>query len=61
MTPVLCDNRAEGSPRRSSESFSSGFRADLDTGDLDVRLAVSMRSRRGPEPVLSKVEGMRFW
>jgi hypothetical protein len=39
----------------------SGFRADLDTGDIDVRLTVSMRSKRGPEPVLSKVEGMCFW
>jgi hypothetical protein len=40
MTPVLCDNRAEGSPRRSSESFLSGFRAGLDSGDFDVGLAV---------------------
>ena len=43
---------ADGSPRRSSVSFSSGFRAGLDTGHLNA-LRVSMRSSRGPE--------IRFW
>jgi hypothetical protein len=44
---------ADGSPRRSSVSFLSGFRAGLDTGDLNVdvdptgRLRAAVQERAG--------------
>ena len=53
IVPVLYDNRAEGSPRLSSESFVSGFHA----GYFDVGVdAVQQGTGACPEFVLSVAE-----